>query len=223
MKALIFDTETTGLPDYKLPVNHPSQPYIVQLAAILADDNGDTVSELNVIIKPENWSVPTGAAEVHGIPTEKAEEFGIPISVALTAFKELYLRADYLVAHNIAFDLRMLKRYAKDQDNFFFQQGHAVNFCTKIAMTDVCKLPPTEKQIAARKRHENPDGTYKWSPPGGWPKYKDPTLTESYWHFFTEEFEGAHNAMIDVEACKAVFYQLKEENLLHTGIYNGKP
>ena len=34
---LFFDTETTGLPKYKLPIDDPAQPMIVQLAAIMSD------------------------------------------------------------------------------------------------------------------------------------------------------------------------------------------
>lgn len=50
---LFFDTETTGLPNFKIPFNHESQPHICQLAAILTDQNGKIKSELNAIIKPE--------------------------------------------------------------------------------------------------------------------------------------------------------------------------
>lgn len=36
-----FDTETTGLPDFRARSADPSQPHIVQLALLLYDDEGN--------------------------------------------------------------------------------------------------------------------------------------------------------------------------------------
>ena len=213
MSVLVFDTETTGLPDYKKAVNDPVQPYIVQLAAILTDDNGETVSEMNVIIKPDGWSVPTGAAAVHGIPTERAEQYGVPIMSALHLFKLMYDKADYLVAHNIDFDLRMLRRYFPNDDECPFLQGMVTKYDTKLAMTNITQLPLTEKQQAAQAKFPN------WTPPGGWPKFKDPTMGEAFFHFFGEELDGAHSAMVDTDACKDVFFELKKLGLPLEGVY----
>ena len=41
--------------------------------------------------------------------------------------------------------------------------------------------------------------------------YKWPKLSEAYETLVDEEgFEGAHDAMADVRACRAVYYKLKE-------------
>jgi len=219
MSALIFDTETTGIPNWKQPVNAPSQPFIVQLAAVLVDDEGNEQQSMNLMIKPDGWSVPTDAAAVHGIPTERAEKYGLPIAAALQVFKMMYDKADFIVAHNISFDLAMLRRYYPNDDQCPFLRGMVTAFDTKAAMQDICKLPLSEKQEAARDRHKNSDGTYKWSPPGGWEEFKAPTMGEAYEYVTGYPLEGAHNAMADTEACLEVFQYLRDKKLMDKGYY----
>ena len=38
--------------------------------------------------------------------------------------------------------------------------------------------------------------------------YKRPSLTETYRHFFGRDFDGAHDAMADVRACRDVYFAL---------------
>lgn len=59
--------------------------------------------------------------------------------------------------------------------------------------TDLVQCPPTERMVAK-----------------GMKGFKSPNLQEAYKHFFGVEFEGAHDAMADVRACKDVFFKLKE-------------
>ena len=62
MSYLFFDTETTGLPEWTKPSNHPDQPHITQIAAALVDDNRHARSVLCTYIQPNGWTVPdTGA------------------------------------------------------------------------------------------------------------------------------------------------------------------
>lgn len=194
------------MPNYKLPINHPSQPHIVQLAAILADENGNVKAEINFIIKPDNWTIPPEVSKIHGITTGDALEFGVPIALALNVFMSLYAKADFLVAHNVNFDLRMLRRYSKDLSKNIFEDGMTINYCTMKNMTDICKLELTDRQKSSQKSSNG------WSPEGGWPKYKNPTLSEAYWHIFSDPLEGAHDAMVDTEACKDIFYYLNDNS-----------
>jgi hypothetical protein len=40
--------------------------------------------------------------------------------------------------------------------------------------------------------------------------YKSPNLGEAYEHFTGRPLEGAHNAMVDVKACMAVYFAIKD-------------
>ncbi|WP_182340872.1 hypothetical protein [Comamonas koreensis] len=61
--ALAYDTETTGLPLFKEPSEHPDQPHIVQLGAILVDLNTrTTIASMDVIIRPDGWTIPDEVA-----------------------------------------------------------------------------------------------------------------------------------------------------------------
>ena len=77
MRALFYDTETTGLPDWHQPSDGPQQPHIVQLAACLVDlDTRETIDSMDMIIRPDGWVIPDDVAEVHGITTERATAEG---------------------------------------------------------------------------------------------------------------------------------------------------
>ncbi|MEJ6520298.1 3'-5' exonuclease [Shewanella bicestrii] len=86
---LPFDTETTGLPDWKSPSEADYQPHLVQLAALLVNDKFEIVKELDVIIKPNGWVIPDEVAAIHGITTERAMDEGIPEQEALTQLLEM--------------------------------------------------------------------------------------------------------------------------------------
>ena len=191
---LFFDTETTGFPQDKLPLDDPAQPYIVQLAAVLDDENGNIKNSMNVIINADCGPVPEGAYNVHKISEEIYKKFGIDCLVALAAFNSLVQCTDVIVAHNIAFDLKLLKTaYARigKLEAFTSKVQSKPQFCTMLATTDVVKIP------SPRGR-----GGYKW-----------PKLDEAYRVLVDPSgFAGAHDAYEDVKACREVFYSLKKED-----------
>ena len=191
---LFFDTETTGFPEDKLPLDSPAQPHIVQLAAILDDENGNIKASMNVIINADCGPVPEGAYNVHKISEAIYKEFGLSYLVALAPFNMFVQCTDIIVAHNIAFDLKLLKiaytRIGK-LERFASEIQSKPQFCTMLATTDIVKIP------SPRGR-----GGYKW-----------PKLDEAYRVLVNSSgFAGAHDAFEDVKACREVFYSLKKES-----------
>lgn len=191
---LFFDTETTGLPDFKAPSESAHQPHIVQLAALLVDmDTRETIQSMDVIIRPDGWTIPDEVAAVHGITTQHALDVGIPESLAVSMFMELWAgRAR--VAHNEQFDARIVRialmRFHSEDAADIWKSGPTE--CTARLATPICALPPTEKMKAVGRFH-----------------HKTPNLGEAYRHFTGKELENAHSAMADVLACRDVFFAIK--------------
>ncbi len=193
---LFFDTETTGIVNFKAPPEHESQPHLVQLGAILYDAENRVVSEINLIVKPVGFTIPAEAAAVHGFTQERAERYGSSLRGVLSVFDALVRKADLLVAHSFDFDrtvilaelfrMRQWESLLEAKRVFADKPG----FCTMKATTPICKLPS-----------KFDGGDYKW-----------PKLQEAYKHLFNEEFVGAHDAMADVRACARIYYSLPAES-----------
>lgn len=188
---LFYDTETTGFINEGKPVDHPSQPYLVQLAALLVRPDGRVIAGMSLIVD-NGVEIPAAAAAVHGITTEAAASLGVSPATALSAFAHFYQRADLCVAHNMRFDKKVMEaaiarsyRRVKPLDK--------PSFCTMEAATPIINLPPTDRMKKA-----------------GFNKPKPPKLSECIKYFFDEALEGAHDALIDVAACKRVYFKIRE-------------
>jgi DNA polymerase-3 subunit epsilon len=197
--TLVFDTETTGFAQFRLPAAHESQPHLVQLGAILYDADWKVRAEINLIVKPDGWTIPTVCSDIHGITQEIAEMCGVPRWQALSQFDSLVKLADIFVAHNFSFDDLVMNANHIRETNCFGTWSHikGMAYCTMQAMTPICKLPGTRA------------GTW----PSQHPDYKWPKLQEAFKHAFGKEFEGAHDAMADVRACADIYRWLQSQNI----------
>lgn len=208
---LFFDTETSGLPLWSMPSEHPDQPRVTQLAAELCiEETGETVGLMNMIIRPDGWEIPHELQVLTGITMELANSVGVEAKTAINTFMALWMVADLRCAHNESFDMRMLRieimRHAfysgefvpnGDADNIPFADywKQAPAFCTQSSSVSILNLPPTDKMLAARRKGP-----------------KSPNLGEAYEFFTGKKLEGAHNAMVDVAACKAIYFGIKAHN-----------
>lgn len=213
MLHLIYDAETTGQWKYDLPDTHESQPRLVQMGAILADDEARVVAEINLIVKPEGFTVPTDASDVHGIPHDMAMRVGLPLVLVMGAFSNLAALADIAIAFNNEYDRGIVKRecHALQKPNRL-EEERVKHHCMMKAMAPICKIP---KPAHYRR---NPNDPYKW-----------PSLDEAYRHVFNEEFKGTrHNAMEDVRATGRLYYaffwkEREKGTQLMPGVANTEP
>lgn len=190
---LFFDTETSGLPDWRSPSDAAHQPHLLQLAVILAKEDGEEVTSWQSIVRPyAGCVIAKEAFEAHGITLERAMDEGIDGAVAVEAMMDLASKANLLIGHNVPFDVRIIRIHTTRSHRFKWEP-RIPTFCTMRAATPIVNLPPTPKMVAA-----------------GFNKPKSANLGECIRFFFDEELEGAHDALVDVRACKRVFHAINQ-------------
>ena len=197
--ALVYDSETSGLPLFNEPSDDPRQPHIVQLGALLVDlDTWKVLESIDAIVRPEGWTIPDEVAAIHGITTEHALDVGISESMALGMLLELWGEAQperrLRIGHNESFDARIVRiammRFEDEPAADAWKAGQSE--CTQILSTPILKLPPTEKMLKA-----------------GFKKNKSANLREAYEFFTGRQLVGAHSAMADAQACLTVYRAIK--------------
>jgi DNA polymerase-3 subunit epsilon len=192
VKALIFDTETTGMVKWKKPPEDPGQPHLIQLGMMLLETRSwaPMARYSGLVQLPAGASIEPEAYKAHGISEQDCKEFGVAPIVACSLFNQMCMRADVIVAHNMSFDrtvmLASLHRLGGKPD----RMSEKRLICTKDESTSVLKLPGKY-------------GDYKW-----------PTLAEAYTHYTGKELVGAHDALVDTEACLDVFKGLVESGVV---------
>ncbi len=186
---LFFDTETTGLPqNWKAPVTDVHNwPRMIQLAWILSDAEGKTIASNDYIIRPEGFRIPPEASAVHGISTEKALEEGVDLQDVLREFNQLISESEYLVAHNIKFDEKIVGAEFI-RNNIASELFRKPRLCTMLSSVDYCKIP-------------------------GYYGYKWPKLDELHQKLFGESFDNAHDAAADIGATAKCFWELKKRGV----------
>jgi len=197
MKILFFDTETTG----KIVKNWPIevQPRVVQFGAVVGEYEADwtIISETTVDLLFNPWMpIPAEAANIHGVTDEMVAEKP-PFSSYRRDFIQLCRDADIIVAHNIDYDMnvvfweldRFYTKESAEKTNFKFMFRDK-SICTMQATIDFCKLP--------------------WN----FGKYKFPKLSELHVKLFGNDFDGAHNAVADIIATRACFFEILKRGLI---------
>jgi DNA polymerase III subunit epsilon len=188
MKICVWDTETTGFSTRWGDLSQ--QPYIIQFAAIEAEYHQGEYRELsrhNILIKPP-ISIPFGASQVNGI-YDKDVANSLSMEAHMENIITVLNRADIVSGHNIEYDEEILS-YELARLGRKWDYAPNKTLCTMRTSTDYCKLQ------------------------GRWFSYKPPKLSELHRHLFGEYFEGAHDAIVDVEATMRCLIELMKREVI---------
>lgn len=180
---LFFDTETTGLSSQR--------DHLVQIAWLLTDRSSNIILEECYVIRPDGYSIPRAATNIHGITTATACEIGRPLAEVLQQFSDAAAKASIVIAHNLSFDMGILRHDYKVACLPFPLHGKT-QICTMRLSTTWCRLPKLN----------------------GSPGFKWPTLAELHYRLFGEGFDGAHDALEDVRACQRCYVELIKRKII---------
>ena len=106
MFQVVFDTETTGLPNADAaPIE--TQPRIIEFAAVKLDEKFKEVGRLEFICNPE-IEINDIIRRITGLTTNDVCDKPL-FSAFLKPLVEFFLGVEKVYAHNLAFDLSMMK------------------------------------------------------------------------------------------------------------------
>ena len=185
---VVFDVETTGLPNnFDEPyTNIFNWPRIVQFSCQIHLGH-HLIEEYSTLIKPDGFTIPIEATNIHKISTHEAHNNGTNLKEVLNYINGIFKNAHIIAAHNIEFDLNVLlcemHRYKMsiDLDNI-------EKICTMKSSIDYC-------------------GIFSFN------KYKYPTLSELNSKLFNDHFEP-HNALIDTQITSRALFELESQKII---------
>lgn len=192
----VYDSETTGLPDWKQPSEAEHQPHLTDLCYLLFSKEGELIESMDALIRPDGWVIPKDVEELTGLSTDFLTINGIPEREALAMFGRINKQADVRVAHNAQFDERIMRigisRYFGKAVADRFKEKPL--YCTANSTKNIVKCPPTEKMLNSRFKNT----------------FKTPNMQEALSFFCPGEVIGqAHRARPDALACAKVFFAMQ--------------
>ena len=207
MRTLVFDTETTSLPQSKsiTPSALHLWPHTVQFSYVIFD------TELNKIVKikdsiikvPDGFTISEENANIHGITTEISFTKGVSLQPVLTEFFEDLKTVDHIVGHNVSFDINIVK---VELHRLILK---CLDLDEVIKFQDYLKYLDTSKNIHCTMQETIEYCAIELKDKYGRPYKKFPKLVELYQKMFNVTPKNLHNSLIDVIVCLRCFMKLK--------------
>ena len=214
MKLIIFDTETTGLPKSKIidTISLKLWPYIVQFSYIMYDTELNTILKIkdSIIKIPDTIIITKENSDIHGITNEISKEKGQDINLVIFEFIEDCNNSDLLIAHNMEFDINVLKVEILRQQlvNKLFIDNKNINnknidnnYLVNLSIIKkYCTMQTTIQLCNIKKINKN-----------GKEFIKFPKLSELHEKLFNTIPKNLHNSLNDVIVCLRCYYFLNNK------------
>jgi DNA polymerase III epsilon subunit-like protein len=205
MKIIVFDTETTGLPETKIisPDTVDKWPTIVQFSYLIYDTIDNYIINMNdfIVKVPDNIIISEESSNIHKITNEISTEQGIKIEEVLFKFFKDLENIDKIIGHNINFDINMIKvellriiyrnyEFNKVFKGMLFKITNFKNInCTLQDSINLCNIEAKDKC----------GKTY----------LKFPKLVELHEKLFNSKPNNLHDSLIDILVTLRCFMKMK--------------
>ena len=160
----------------------------------VASCNLDVIELNDFIIKKEGFDITNSI--FHGITNEISLDKGVDFDIAIDKFYELLKKTTHIVAHNILFDINVIKSelYRRDKYDIIQEIDKKKLLCTMSHTKDIIKI-------------KNQYG-----------KNKNPSLKELYYFTFNKEIDNQHNSKYDVINMHSSIKKMYDDNILNYSI-----
>lgn len=127
-RIAVLDTETTGLFTKEHDL-HVSQPWPVQIAAVIVNGQFEIVERMNLLaIPPEGAIFSEKASLMHGYTREAVEANGVSMKAALGMLRAFVSNVHSYCAYNLPYDERVLRTSGMRVGiNDIFPKAHAID------------------------------------------------------------------------------------------------
>lgn len=213
MRFLVFDTETTGLPQSKFiaPSTLHLWPYIVQFSFIIYDSSlNNIVESKDYIVKlPTSILISDDSTKIHGITNKISNEKGIPINEVLNEFFYYLRGVDRIIGHNIEFDINMVKiELLRIINNTNLPLDYISTEQIKIYKYELHFLT-NYKNISCTLKDSIQFCNIQLIDKNGKPYLKYPKLIELHEKLFNQSPNNLHNSFNDILVTLRCFMKLK--------------
>lgn len=194
-RILIFDTETTGLPEkYASIRDYEKWPYIIQLSYIIYDTSNNSIHTIsdNYIKIDKSINITEVSQQITGITRDILNSKGINIKQALYDFNNALKISDIIVGHNVSFDKQIVMvECFRNKINNNFVRFHGKNIIRK---PEYCTCKKTAHLFNNRYQK----------------------LENLYSNLFNEKPSGLHNSLIDTIITFRCYYKLMYNKDIYT-------
>ena len=187
---LIFDLETTGLPERKgfneyyppSGINYYNNSRMIEIGYMVFSNDGIILDEVNHLISHKE-SVNITNTNIHGITNEMVENDGINIEDVLGKLYENLKYTNKLVAHNINFDINILLSEC-------YRLGNQHQVISEITSKNLLCTMEIGKKYLKQNRY--------------------PKLIDLHNKIFNKNIVQEHRALSDVKFCAECFFVMKQ-------------
>lgn len=205
---LFIDAESSGLIREDLPLNDPSQPWPMQVSAMLCNESGAMTNFFSHVVKAEGRTAKENAVKVHGISAWATTQIGVPeprvLGILSDMLKTVPMTAMKVISFS-DFDRRLISsafaRFGESQGRpgaFARLWEHRVGTeyidLQKPWLQQVCKLPSAIE-----------GGDYRW-----------PSLDEAAQIVLGRPpRDGFHDAFADMLILRDLYFELQRRGFFN--------